>query len=87
MAVQVSGILARQFTEHGIDARFAPLYAQMLVGIVAMPAQWWLLDRTMTKEEVAAHMVTWRGTAFAAWSLTLYCVTKETLHDPTCRPS
>ena len=63
MAVQVSGILARQFTEHGIDSRFAPLYAQMLVGIVAMPAQWWLLDRTMTKEEVAAHMVNlaWNG--------------------------
>ena len=63
VAVQVSGILARQFTEHRIDARFAPLYAQMLVGIVAMPAQWWLLDRTMTKEEVAAHMVNlaWNG--------------------------
>ena len=63
VAVQVSGILASQFTEHGIDARFAPLYAQMLVGIVAMPAQWWLLDRTMTKEEVAAHMVNlaWNG--------------------------
>ena len=63
VAVQVSGILARQFTENGIDARFAPLYAQMLVGIVAMPAQWWLLDRTMTKEEVAAHMVNlaWNG--------------------------
>ena len=63
VAVQVSGILDRQFTEHGIDARFAPLYAQMLVGIVAMPAQWWLLDRTMTKEEVAAHMVNlaWNG--------------------------
>ena len=32
-------------------------------GIVAMPAQWWLLDRTMTKEEVAAHMVNlaWNG--------------------------
>ena len=63
VAVQVSGILARQFTEHGIDARFATQYAQMLVGIVAMPAQWWLLDRTMTKEEVAAHMVNlaWNG--------------------------
>jgi len=39
------------------------LYAQMLVGIVAMPAQWWLENRSMSKEEVAAHMVNlaWNG--------------------------
>lgn len=63
VAIQVSGILASQFTAHGLDARTAPLYAQMLVGIVAMPAQWWLENRTMSKEEVAAHMVNlaWNG--------------------------
>ena len=35
----------------------------MLVGIVAMPAQWWLENRSMSKEEVAAHMVNlaWNG--------------------------
>ena len=63
VAIQVSGILASQFSAHGIDPRTAPLYAQMLVGIVAMPSQWWLENRTMTKEEVAAHMVNlaWNG--------------------------
>ena len=65
MAVQVSGILAAQFKEHRIDPRTAPLYAQMLVGIVTMPAQWWLENRKMSKEEVAAHMVNlaWNGLA------------------------
>ena len=63
VAIQVSGILAAQFSSHGIDPRTAPLYAQMLVGIVAMPSQWWLENRTMSKEEVAAHMVNlaWNG--------------------------
>lgn len=63
VAIQVSGILASQFSEHGFDPRTAPLYAQMLVGIVAMPAQWWLENRSMSKEEVAAHMVNlaWNG--------------------------
>jgi len=30
---------------------------------VAMPAQWWLENRSMSKEEVAAHMVNlaWNG--------------------------
>ncbi len=46
VAIQVSGILASRFEARGIDPRTAPLYAQMLVGIVAMPAQWWLENRS-----------------------------------------
>lgn len=63
VAIEVSGLLASRFSAHGLDPRPAPLYAQMLVGIVAMPAQWWLENRTMSKEEVAAHMVNlaWNG--------------------------
>ena len=63
VAIEVSGILASQFAAHDLDQRTAPLYAQMLVGIVAMPAQWWLENRSMSKEEVAAHMVNlaWNG--------------------------
>ena len=63
VAIQVSGILASQFQAHGMDPRTAPLYAQMLVGIVSSPAWWWLENRTMSKEEVAAHMVNlaWNG--------------------------
>ena len=56
-------ILASQFQSHGLDPRTAPLYAQMLVGIVSSPAWWWLENRRMSKEEVAAHMVNlaWNG--------------------------
>ena len=63
VAIQVSGILASQFSDHGIDPRTAPLYAQMLVGIVSSPAWWWLENRAMSKEEAAAHMVNlaWNG--------------------------
>ena len=63
VAIEVSGILASQFAAHDLDPRTAPLYAQMLVGIVALPSQWWLENRRLSKEEVAAHMVNlaWNG--------------------------
>lgn len=63
VAVQVSGILASRFSARGLDPGTAPLYAQMLVGMVATPSQWWLRNRTMSKEEVAAHVVNlaWNG--------------------------
>ena len=63
VAIQVSGILASQFQSHGLDPRTAPLYAQMLVGIVSSPAWWGLENRRLSKEEVAAHMVNlaWNG--------------------------
>lgn len=63
LAVQVSGLLATQFDEHGLDPKFAPLYAQMLVGIVSSPAGWWLENQRLSKEDVAAHMVNlaWNG--------------------------
>ncbi|WP_172119931.1 TetR/AcrR family transcriptional regulator [Actinomyces faecalis] len=63
VAIQVSGILAEQFSAHDLDPRTAPLYAQMLVGIVSSPAWWWLENQRMSKEEVAAHMVNlaWNG--------------------------
>ena len=60
---QVEHILAGEFTARGFDARTAPLYAQMLVGMVAMTGQWWLDARKPKKAEVAAHLVNlaWNG--------------------------
>jgi hypothetical protein len=39
------------------------MYAQMLVGMVALTGQWWLDVRTPKKAEVAAHLVNlaWNG--------------------------
>lgn len=62
---QVSHILGQAFVRSGLDAAFATLYAQALVGMVSMTAQWWLDVRTPSKEEVAAHIVnlSWNGLA------------------------
>jgi AcrR family transcriptional regulator len=63
VASQVEYILAGQFTSRGFDSRTAPLYAQMLVGMVALTGQFWLDHRKINKEEVAAHLVNlaWNG--------------------------
>lgn len=39
------------------------MYAQMLVGMVAMTGQWWLDSREPDKRAVAAHLVNlaWNG--------------------------
>ena len=39
------------------------MYAQMLVGMVALTGQWWLEERKPKREEVAAHLVNlgWNG--------------------------
>ena len=41
------------------------MYAQMLVGMVALTGQWWLSVRKPKKSEVAAHLVNlaWNGLA------------------------
>jgi AcrR family transcriptional regulator len=62
-ASQVEHIMVNQFKARGIDARNAPMYAQMLVGMVALTAQWWLDARKPKKADVAAHLVNlaWNG--------------------------
>ena len=62
-ASQVEHLMAGQFTERGFDPKFAPMYAQMLVGMVALTGQWWLDARQPAKAEVAAHLVNlaWNG--------------------------
>lgn len=64
-ASQVEHILAAEFTARDVDAKLAPMYAQMLVGMVALTGQWWLDVRTPDKSEVAAHLVnlSWNGLA------------------------
>ncbi|MDM7855562.1 TetR/AcrR family transcriptional regulator [Cellulomonas alba] len=63
VATQVEHLLADQFTSQGLNPRTAPMYAQMLVGMVALTGQWWLDARRPAKSEVAAHLVNlaWNG--------------------------
>ena len=63
IASQVEHILAAEFKSHKLDPKAAPMYAQMLVGMIALTGQWWLDSRKFKKHEVAAHVVNlaWNG--------------------------
>nr|PZM98942.1 MAG: TetR family transcriptional regulator [Thermocrispum agreste] len=63
IASQVEHILGQQFSARGYDRKLAPLYAQALVGMVALTGQWWLDARKPKRDEVAAHLVNlaWNG--------------------------
>jgi AcrR family transcriptional regulator len=63
IASQVEHILGAEFKARGYDAKLAPMYAQMLVGMVALTGQWWLDARKPKRDEVAAHLVNlaWNG--------------------------
>ena len=60
---RVDHILAAEFKRHKLDPKAAPMYAQMLVGMIALTGQWWLDNRKFKKNEVAAHVVNlaWNG--------------------------
>jgi len=63
VATQVEHLLVGAFARHGFDPHAAPMYAQMLVGMIAMTGQWWLDSREPAKANVAAHLVNlaWNG--------------------------
>jgi AcrR family transcriptional regulator len=63
IASQVEYILGDVLAARGYDAGLAPVYAQMLVGMVASAGQWWLDAREPGLEEMAAHLVNlaWNG--------------------------
>jgi AcrR family transcriptional regulator len=63
VASQVEHLLAAEFKSRKLDPKTAPIYAQMLVGMVALTGQWWLDSRKFKKADVAAHLVNlaWNG--------------------------
>ena len=65
VASQVEHILAAEFKRQKLDPKTAPIYAQMLVGMVALTGQWWMDSRKFKKADVAAHLVNlaWNGLA------------------------
>jgi AcrR family transcriptional regulator len=65
IANQAEYVLVREFGQRGISTRHAAMYAQMLVGMVALTGMWWLEERKPKREEVAAHLVNlaWNGLA------------------------
>ncbi len=63
VASQVEARLAKEFDRKDFPSKFAPMYANMLVGMVALTGQWWLDVRKPKKDEVVAHVVNlaWNG--------------------------
>ncbi len=63
IAGQVEHVLAAEFRSRGFEPKLAPMYSQMLVGMVALTGQWWLDARKPKKADVAAHLVNlaWHG--------------------------
>lgn len=63
VASRVEHLLAQRFSAAKMDPKWAPLYAQMLVGLIAQVGLWWVEERAFKKEVVAAHVVnlTWLG--------------------------
>ncbi len=63
IAGEVEHLMAQELDRHDYDDKYAPMYAQMLVGMVALTGQWWLDVRRPKREEVAAHVVNlaWNG--------------------------
>ena len=65
IATQVEEILGDEFARLGHDPRYAHLYAQALVGLVAMTGQQWLDNREPERLVVARHLINlaWNGMA------------------------
>ena len=63
VAHQVEHILGAEFKSRGYDPKLAELYANALVGMVALTGRWGLEVRKPRKEIVAAHLVNlaWNG--------------------------
>ncbi|MEE2521656.1 TetR/AcrR family transcriptional regulator [Pseudarthrobacter sp. J75] len=63
VTARVEHILSDEFARRGFSAQDGAMYAQMLVGMVAMTGQWWQDARQPDKHTVAAHLVNlaWNG--------------------------
>lgn len=66
VASRVEDLLADEFTKRSLNPASAPLYSQMLVGLVGLAGQWWMDTRDelgLAKPVMAAHLVNlaWYG--------------------------
>jgi AcrR family transcriptional regulator len=65
IASQVDDIMAEFLKSRDRDPKLAPMYSQMMVGMVAATGQWWLDARKPKLEIVASNLidVAWSGLA------------------------
>jgi AcrR family transcriptional regulator len=63
VGVRVREVFEEQFVKAGYDPRYAPIYAQSLIGMVTLAGQWWVEAKELPKREVARHVAAlgWMG--------------------------
>lgn len=86
VASQVEDILGEQFRRRGLHEEMAPMYAQMLVGMIAYTGQWWLDERHQDKATVASNILNlaWNGLSRMVADPRLYTPPKDSRHgNPT----
>jgi AcrR family transcriptional regulator len=63
IARAVEKLLVGELTERGYDRKMAPVLARSLVGMIAVPGQWWITARRPRRQEMAGQIVNlaWNG--------------------------
>jgi len=63
IARAVEKLLSAELKERGYDRRMAPVLARALVGMIAVPGQWWVRTGKPKRREVAEQIVNlaWNG--------------------------
>ena len=60
---RVAEVFAGEFKHAGFSPDLAPLYAQVLIGMVTFAGQWWMEEQSLPIEQVASHAsaIAWVG--------------------------
>jgi AcrR family transcriptional regulator len=60
---ELAAVLAEDLRNRGLDAHAAEPWARGIVGMVQVAGDWWLEQRSMTRERLVDHLVTllWSG--------------------------
>ena len=63
IAGAVEALLVGELKDRGFDTKMAPVLSRCLVGMIAMPGQWWLDAGKPRRREMAKHIVNlaWNG--------------------------
>ena len=63
VATRVEKVFAQSFKQAGYDPKFAPIYAQALIGMVTYVGRWWVDHPKLPADQVAEHLtaLSWMG--------------------------
>lgn len=63
IARAVEKLLSGELAERGYDRKMAPVLARSLVGMIAVPGQWWVKGRRPSRPQIAEQIVNlaWNG--------------------------